>query len=258
MAIRKYDKFSGSVLSPRSLRPKIRALSQHRGDLINWNPIRFKCFVAVVTCFVSFSTQCFERQLSMLKPTLFQLRFTLPLLICSSLFCCPLGQRPSQHGLHWHRDVAGWSPSASHLQWWSVLWLHITYQHTQQRPAADVESSSLPLTYVFVSLQLFGLTGTTIMLVTAMFSSGVPRHSTWFSFMLSWIIYTLSYNLLFFAGQLPGPEPPYGLCLIQSIMVCSAPPLCVINHNLKLEYAYPVLALQLRHARLLYMCSSSH
>ena len=97
----------------------------------------------------------------------------------------------------------------------------------------DVGTSNLPLIHAFISLQLFGLIGITIMLVTALFFSGVSRNSTWFSFMFSWIIYTLSYTLLFISGQLSSPKPPYGLCFIQSIMVCSAPPLCVINLTLK-------------------------
>lgn len=89
----------------------------------------------------------------------------------------------------------------------------------------DDEHNSLQLINVFISFNLFGFFGTILMLLTVCFSRAAPRHPTWFSFAFSWIISTLSYSLLFLAGRLTGPEPEYGLCLIQSIMVYSAPPL---------------------------------
>jgi len=88
------------------------------------------------------------------------------------------------------------------------------------------DGSSLGLLKLFISLQLFGLFGILIMLVTVIFSRSTPRHAAWYSFAFSWIISTISYSLLFWSGRLTSPDLlPYNLCLIQSMMVYSAPPL---------------------------------
>ena len=89
----------------------------------------------------------------------------------------------------------------------------------------DSEPRKLQLIRIFISLQLFGLFGVAIMLATVLFFRGPLRHPTWISFALSWIIFTVSYTLLFFAGQLAGPEPDYYLCLIQASMIYAVPPL---------------------------------
>lgn len=77
----------------------------------------------------------------------------------------------------------------------------------------------------FISFHLFGLFGTLIMLITAIFSRSTPRHSTWYSFTISWIISAISYTLLFWSGDLTGPPPPFTLCLVQSMMIYSVPSL---------------------------------
>jgi len=93
------------------------------------------------------------------------------------------------------------------------------------RQVTDEEGDSPALIKVFISFQLFGLFGTILMLVTALCPRSKPRQSTWYSFTISWIISTVSYTLLFWGGALTGPEPPYTLCLIQGILVYSAPPM---------------------------------
>jgi hypothetical protein len=93
------------------------------------------------------------------------------------------------------------------------------------RKVKDEEGNSSELIKVFISFNLFGLFGFLITLVTVLCSRSTPRHSTWFSFAISWIISAISYSLLFWGGNLTGPEPPYTLCLIQGILVYSAPPL---------------------------------
>jgi len=87
------------------------------------------------------------------------------------------------------------------------------------------KGNSPALIKVFISFQLFGLFGTILMLVTALCPRSKPRQSTWYSFTISWIISTVSYTLLFWGGALTGPEPPYTLCLIQGILIYSAPTL---------------------------------
>jgi len=93
------------------------------------------------------------------------------------------------------------------------------------RQVKDEEGSSPQLTKIFISFQLFSLFGIIIVLATVLGSRSTPRHATWFSFAISWIISTASYSLLFWGGNLSGPQPPYILCLIQGIMIYSAPPL---------------------------------
>jgi len=62
------------------------------------------------------------------------------------------------------------------------------------------------------------------MLLTVLSSRSISRHPTWFSFIFSWILSTVSYTLLFWGGKLAGPEPEYSFCLIQGTMVYAAPP----------------------------------
>ncbi|KAF8067918.1 hypothetical protein FPV67DRAFT_1164672 [Lyophyllum atratum] len=93
------------------------------------------------------------------------------------------------------------------------------------RQVKDEEGNSLELINVFISFNLFGSFGMLIIIATAIFSRSISRHSTWFSFGISWIISTVSYTLLFWGKNLTGPEPPYTLCLIQGILIYSAPPL---------------------------------
>ncbi|PPQ76145.1 hypothetical protein CVT26_011795 [Gymnopilus dilepis] len=75
------------------------------------------------------------------------------------------------------------------------------------------------------ALSTIGLTGCSILLGIAMISKSVHRHSTWFGFIFSWIVSSVSYLLLFFAGQLENLNPPFNLCLTQAALIYSAPPL---------------------------------
>ncbi|GLB38953.1 hypothetical protein LshimejAT787_0601150 [Lyophyllum shimeji] len=93
------------------------------------------------------------------------------------------------------------------------------------RQLEDEEHNSPELIKTFISFHLFGLFGMLIVLATVLCSRSISRHSTWYSFVISWIISTTSYTLLFWGGNLIGPEPPYILCLMQGILIYSAPPL---------------------------------
>ncbi|KAF5343338.1 hypothetical protein D9758_014169 [Tetrapyrgos nigripes] len=76
---------------------------------------------------------------------------------------------------------------------------------------------------IFLALQLIGLIGSVVVLLTAPFSS-VGRQMTWYNFFISWMVFCTSYLLLFFAGQDHNPEPPFALCLTQSSLTYAAPP----------------------------------
>ncbi|KAJ4466006.1 hypothetical protein J3R30DRAFT_3720873 [Lentinula aciculospora] len=85
------------------------------------------------------------------------------------------------------------------------------------------------LIILFLVLQLIGLIGSIVTVFIARFSC-VRRHLAWYNFLASWIISSLSYSLLLFAGQidLSGDKKsgvPFGLCVFQSSVVYAAPPL---------------------------------
>ncbi len=49
---------------------------------------------------------------------------------------------------------------------------------------------------LFLAFQIVGGLGNIVMLITALVSRRVVRHSTWINFCFTWIIYSLSYTLL--------------------------------------------------------------
>ncbi|KAJ3729187.1 hypothetical protein DFJ43DRAFT_488370 [Lentinula guzmanii] len=75
----------------------------------------------------------------------------------------------------------------------------------------------------FNALQFLGLIGSVLSLVTALFSS-IPRQATWYNFFISWIVFCISYLLLFFAGHAYGGEPELYLCIAQSSLTYAASP----------------------------------
>lgn len=77
----------------------------------------------------------------------------------------------------------------------------------------------------FIIMQLIGAGGLTLILVTALMSKRVRRHSTWYSFTISWIFSSLCYCILFFAGQQVGDPPDDTLCTVQGALIYAAPTL---------------------------------
>ncbi|KAJ7636730.1 hypothetical protein FB45DRAFT_449330 [Roridomyces roridus] len=78
---------------------------------------------------------------------------------------------------------------------------------------------------VFVALQMIGLIGSVALVLTTTLSSRAPRTPTWQNFFTSWIISTISYSLLLFAGQLRSRDPPFGVCLAQAGLIYGTPSL---------------------------------
>ncbi|KAJ3793052.1 hypothetical protein GGU11DRAFT_801205 [Lentinula aff. detonsa] len=87
----------------------------------------------------------------------------------------------------------------------------------------EVAVQSLSELKAFNALQFLGLIGSVLSLVTALFSS-VPRQATWYNFFISWIVFCISYLLLFFAGHAYGGEPELYLCIAQSSLTYAASP----------------------------------
>ncbi|GAV99239.1 hypothetical protein F5879DRAFT_83052 [Lentinula edodes] len=90
-------------------------------------------------------------------------------------------------------------------------------------PSSEVAIHFDSETKLFNALQLMGLIGSMISLVTALFSS-VPRQATWYNFFVSWIVYCTSYLLIFFAGHAYDGNPSLSLCLAQSSLNHAASP----------------------------------
>ncbi|KAF8900323.1 hypothetical protein CPB85DRAFT_1439604 [Mucidula mucida] len=78
---------------------------------------------------------------------------------------------------------------------------------------------------VFIAFQCIGLFGSLIIMSTALYASRISRHMTWFSFMFSWFISSLSYTLLLFSGEINNPEPGFSVCFTQALLIYAAPPL---------------------------------
>jgi len=93
----------------------------------------------------------------------------------------------------------------------------------------DTSQHQPSLIVLFLVFQVIGLVGGIIIILTARFYSPIKRHATWYNFMLSWVISSISYNLLLFSGQidLSGDDKgvPFGLCVFQSSVIYAAPPL---------------------------------
>jgi hypothetical protein len=60
-------------------------------------------------------------------------------------------------------------------------------------------------------------------IVPAILSRTVHRSIAWYSLMTAWLVYSVSYGLLI--GKQEGPNPPFGLCLLQTLLVYAGPPL---------------------------------
>ncbi|GLB38961.1 hypothetical protein LshimejAT787_0601230 [Lyophyllum shimeji] len=80
----------------------------------------------------------------------------------------------------------------------------------------------------FIALQILGGALFVLTALSAFIAQlrGGSRHPTFFSFCFAWVLFCVSYSLLYFAGQ-QGTRPEHGLCVVQSALVYAAPPLYV-------------------------------
>jgi len=83
------------------------------------------------------------------------------------------------------------------------------------------ESETLGL--VFLSLLSAGVILTTVLLLVIIFSPYLHRHATWLNFAFSWVVFSLSYIILYISGKTKGPQPAFSLCLGQASMIYAAP-----------------------------------
>lgn len=76
---------------------------------------------------------------------------------------------------------------------------------------------------VFDSLGFIALVLLSMMLISVIMQRKIHRNKTWFSLMVSWMIYTLSF--LLFIGEQFSSEPPFGFCLFQAALIHACPAL---------------------------------
>lgn len=78
----------------------------------------------------------------------------------------------------------------------------------------------------FIALQILGGALFVLVALSAFLAQlrGGSRHPTFFSFCFAWVVFCVSYSLLYFAGQ-QGTRPEHGLCVVHSALVYAAPPL---------------------------------
>ncbi|KXN88665.1 hypothetical protein AN958_06209 [Leucoagaricus sp. SymC.cos] len=84
------------------------------------------------------------------------------------------------------------------------------------------------LTVAFDILALFGAGIILCALLSAIFSSGVKRTAGWYSVMVGWLIYALTWGFLSINRMLTKP-PPLGFCAFEMVLVNAAPVLTSFN-----------------------------
>jgi len=95
-------------------------------------------------------------------------------------------------------------------------------------PTNEVEASGGNTTLiVFLALQIIGgQVGVPFILFTVFLSPDtVRRHACFVNFCISWLIYSVSYVLLLYGGQIDTPDPPHSLCLAQTALTYGAGPM---------------------------------
>ena len=109
-------------------------------------------------------------------------------------------------------------------QWYTIASHYLIQIPLNLIHIAEFTKEDAKLNILFTSFMLIAFIISIFSLVSSRLSP-VPRLATWYSFMLSWAIMSTSYLLLFFAGYLNNPQPPVGLCIIQSSLTFACPPL---------------------------------
>jgi hypothetical protein len=112
----------------------------------------------------------------------------------------------------------------------TLLSVHTQHKHLlimESLAGAELPSANQHIIRAFNVIQLISAGGLTLILLTALISKRVKRHSTWYNFTVSWIFSCICYTLLCFAGQQVEEPPNHMLCTIQSALIYAAPVLWV-------------------------------
>ncbi|KAK0198875.1 hypothetical protein F5146DRAFT_1021335 [Armillaria mellea] len=86
------------------------------------------------------------------------------------------------------------------------------------------------LRQAFIALHIVGgQVGLPIILLTWAFSKSVVRHPTLVNLWISFIVYSISYCILLYSGQVDtAPASPSNICLVQTAMIYGAPPMSAV------------------------------
>jgi len=86
----------------------------------------------------------------------------------------------------------------------------------------ETGSLQISLIWLFNSLQMFGLVAIIAVTSTAVLSAQIKRVSTWYIFMGGWVLWCISFSLLF--GNQENGCPAYWFCLLQAALIYAGPP----------------------------------
>ncbi|KAF9463535.1 hypothetical protein BDZ94DRAFT_1308650 [Collybia nuda] len=105
-------------------------------------------------------------------------------------------------------------------------------------------------TTLFNVLTTLGVFSIAAVLGPALFSSRVKRSTIWFSTLISWLMYSVSYLLLL--GRQIGPaNPPLGLCIFQASLIYATTPLCAVaTACLVVDFFHDVFIVQIKGKRI--------
>ncbi|KXN84763.1 hypothetical protein AN958_12190 [Leucoagaricus sp. SymC.cos] len=92
---------------------------------------------------------------------------------------------------------------------------------------AACKSGSVELLFVFDTAVILSFVLIAVIVATAYLSKYVHRRKVWYGQMAQWMIYCISYMLLF--GFQRGPKPPEGLCIFQASLIYASPPACAVG-----------------------------
>lgn len=80
------------------------------------------------------------------------------------------------------------------------------------------------LVILFDAIALLAILLFVVILIPAIFSKNVHRSMGWYSLMIAWLVYSLSYVLLIGRQDTHG-LPAFGICLAQTLVIYAVPPL---------------------------------
>jgi hypothetical protein len=93
-------------------------------------------------------------------------------------------------------------------------------------------NSSHSFVLVFDIFELLAVLLISCTLLTAICCRAIQRSIAWYNLITGWLVYSLSYGLL--VGRQEGPQPPMGLCVLQTVLVYAVPGLWVSTHSLSI------------------------
>jgi len=86
----------------------------------------------------------------------------------------------------------------------------------------------LAIAIFFFVIQFIAAIGLVAVIVTSVVAR-LERNIVWTNFLITWVIFALSFVVLPVIGQQSGPEPAYGICLTQAVLVYGAPTLTAFS-----------------------------